>query len=164
MHMEKSDEMRTKAVKYLKIADHILTQTYPLVNDPKLLLVVLEDIFLAISSSMSSILWLERENKELPSFDDSFDSKFNSFKLRVVPKYGIEKPYIMFLQDMKDLVSIHKKSPVEFSAKGSYVMANDDYDLSKLTLNGMKSYMEKAKFFIKGMDSLFARIKERVEK
>ena len=44
--MEKFQELREISKKKIFLADHILTQTYPLLKDPKLLLATTENIFL----------------------------------------------------------------------------------------------------------------------
>jgi hypothetical protein len=43
--MEEFQVLRDKAVEKIKIADHMLFMTYPLVKDPKLLMSILENTF-----------------------------------------------------------------------------------------------------------------------
>ena len=71
--------------KKIIIADHILTQTYPLINDAKLLLPVIENIFLAISYSMSSLIFYELYLRRIRPFQDNFIAKFNIFLTKCVP-------------------------------------------------------------------------------
>ena len=78
--MEKFQELRDAANKKLQLADHILTMTYPIVKDPKLLLSVVENLFLAFSYGIGSVLHYERLFKRIPPFPDNFASKFELFR------------------------------------------------------------------------------------
>ena len=58
--MESFHEYRDQAVKHIKTADHMVSVTYPLVKDPKLLVAVIDNIFLALTNSMTAILHFDR--------------------------------------------------------------------------------------------------------
>ncbi|MFC1753999.1 hypothetical protein ACFL96_11515 [Thermoproteota archaeon] len=152
--MEKYQEVKEKAEKSIKIADHMLTQTYPLVNDPRLLLTVLENIFLALTNSMGSLLYFERLYKKIPPFQENFESKFNMFKMRIVEKYNIDKGQITFVGDIKNMIVSHKKSPMEFSRKGIFVICSEDYKMKTLTPDEIKNYVSRAKGFMSEIDSI----------
>ena len=158
--MEKFQELRDIAKKKLHLADHILTQTYPLIQDNKLLLAVVENIFLALTNAMGSILYYERLFKKIPPFHDNFDSKFNMFRSRVVDSYNIDKEHVRFIQDIKDIIVAHKKSPVEFTKKDKFVICSDDYNIKTITLEQMKGYVSKAKSFIQKTDSIVSKNEE----
>lgn len=145
--MEKYEEVRDKAARNIKIADHMLTQTYPLVKDPKLLVSVIENIFLSLTNSMAALLYFEKACKNVPPFHDNFESKYNLFKLKLVDKHNISRDYIKFIEDMRDIVVAHKKSSMEFSRKGSFVMCSDSYSMKALAPNGMRAFVSKAKSF-----------------
>src|SRR3989344_2794089 len=143
--MERLNESRDKAIKKLQIADHMLTQTYPKINDPKLLLAVLENLFLALTNAMAALLHHERVNKRIEDFADTFDAKYNLFKLSVVDCYGLDRDHVSFLAEIKDLLVSHRKSPVEFSRNGALVIADDRYQLTALTAASMKENLAKTK-------------------
>jgi hypothetical protein len=145
--MEKYEEARDKAARNVKIADHMLTQTYPLVNDPKILVSVIENIFLSLTNSMASLLYFEKACKNMPPFHDTFESKYNLFKMKLVDKHNIDKNYIKFIEDMRDIVVAHKKSPMEFSRNGSFVICSDTYNMKSLAPNNIKLFVSKAKSF-----------------
>jgi len=148
MVMEKFQELRDLADKKLKIADHMLTMTYPLIKDNKLLLAVMQNIFLALTYSMGSILHYERAFKKIPPFQDNFTSKFNMFRAKVVEKYGISKDDVKFIQEIKDIIVQHKKSPVEFARKDTFVICSDDYKMKTISIDNMREYLNKTRSFI----------------
>lgn len=145
--MERFQELREAAKKKVHLADHILTQTYPLVKDTKLLLVVIENIFLALTNAIGSLLYYERLFKRIPPFQDTFSSKFNMFRAKCVDRYKIDKELVLFIQGVKDIILEHKKSPVEFVRKDRFVICSDNYSMKTLSVEQIKEYLSKTKLF-----------------
>jgi len=146
--MEKFQELKVISKKKIQIADHVLTQTYPLIQDAKLLLAALENIFLALTNSIGSLLYYERLFKKIPPFQDNFSSKFNMFRAKCVPKYNFNRDQIELILDIKDIILQHKKSPVEFTRKDSFIICSDNYNMKTISLDKIKDYLSKAKLFI----------------
>src|SRR3989338_1938 len=147
--MEKFQELIGISRKKIHIADHILTQTYPMLQDPRLLLAVVENIFLALTNSIGSLLYYERLFKQIPPFHDNFSSKFNMFRARCVAKYNFKKEHVQLVQDIRDIIANHKKSPVEFSRKDSFVICSGGYNsMRAISSVQIRDYILKAKLFI----------------
>jgi len=146
--MELFQESLEKAKRNIYIADHMLLVTYPLVKDTKLLLAVIENIFLGYTNAMSAVLHYERNLKLIPPFQNNFESKFNMFRQRCIYKYKIDKNYVLEIQDIKDIIIGHKKSPVEFVRKDRFVICSDNYKLRTINLQEIRKYLNKAKLFI----------------
>lgn len=155
--MEKFQELRESAKERIKIADHILTMTYPLVKDPKLLLVVLENVFLALTKALSSLLYYERVFKRIPPFHDNFVSKFQLFKERCVRRYKIDKEYLTVIKEVKDIILFHKNSPVEFVKNDRFVICSEDYQLKTISYEQVKDYIKKAKLFIELISQILSK-------
>jgi len=155
--MEKFQELRETAKKKVQLADHILTQTYPLVKDTKLLLVVIENIFLALTNAVGSLLYYERLFKRIPPFQDNFSSKFNMFRARCVDRYKINNEYVLFIQSIKDIIVEHKKSPVEFVRKDRFVICSDNYSMKTISVEQIKENLAKAKLFINEIGNITAK-------
>lgn len=155
--MERFQECIERAKRNIHIADHMLTQTYPLVQDPKLLLAVMENIFLALTNSMASVLYYERLFKRIPPFMDNFESKFNMFKMKTAIRYNIDQSYLNLMQGVKEIVLEHKKSPVEFSRKDSFVICSNSYKMKTISVQQMRDYVSKTKLFISEVDKIISR-------
>ena len=155
--MEKFQELRSAANKKLQLADHILTMTYPLVKDPHLLLSSIENLFLAFSYGMGSVLHYERIFKRIPPFPDNFTSKFELFEDKCAKKYSIDREYLKIIKDLRDIIIAHKKSPMEFSRNERFVICNGDYRTRTISLNEVKSYVQKAKLFIKSISTIVSK-------
>ena len=155
--MEKFQELRDTANKKLKLADHILTMTYPMVNDPKLLLSAIENLFLAFTYAMSSLLYYERLFKRVPPFSDNFKNKFELFKDKCSKKYNIDDEMIKTMQDIREIIVAHKKSPIEFQRKESLIICDGDYRTRTISAGMIKVYVEKAKLFIKNISAIVSK-------
>ena len=155
--MEKFQELKEAAKKRLRIADHMLTQTYPLVQDPKLLLAVMENIFLALTNSMGSVLYYERLFKKIPPFQDNFASKFRMFREKCADKYRINRDQLAFIQDVKNIILEHKKSPVEFVRKDQFVICNGSYRTHTISVNELKDYITKSKSFLRHTEDIVSK-------
>lgn len=151
--MEKYFEQRELALKALKAADHILTQTYPLVRDPKLLLAVLDNVFLSAEHTMSAMLYYDRMFKKIPPFHESFESKFNVFKMRCAPHNNLNR-HASLVMELRELMNRHKQSPVEFSRKDAFIICDDDYRIRTITLSDLKSQIARTKAFFSDVDKI----------
>jgi len=152
--MEQFEAAREKAKKNIQIADHMLSVTYPLIKDTKLLLAIIENIFLAMTNAMTSVLYHERMYKRIPPFQNSFESKFNIFKERLVHKYEIDKSLVADIREIKNIILEHKKSPIEFKRKDRFVICSSTYKLRTLGIADIKNYLARAKIFIQAMDNI----------
>ena len=94
--------------------------------------------FLPSSFSISFPIW----------FQDTFVSKFTMFKSNCANKYKIDQDYIKMVQDIKEIIIEHKKSPVEFSKKDRFIICSDNYQMKTVSVDQLKNYLKKAKLFI----------------
>lgn len=155
--MEKFEECKEKASRCIHVADHMISVTYPLVKDNKLLLAIIENIFLALTNSMAAVLYYDRLYKRIPPFQDTFDSKFRMFKERCIDRYHIDRSYILFIQDIKDVIVAHRKSPIEFVRKDKFVICSDNYRIKSISTEDIKKYVSKAKVFIEEMNNIIGK-------
>jgi len=162
--MEKFMMYKQRAQQQIRIADHMLTMTYPLVKDPKILIAVLENIFLSITNALGSILAYERVFKRIPPFHDTFESKYSMFKAKIVPRYQIDLKWVRFIAEIKELVNEHKNSTTEFVRPGKFVIADDHYRIKTLSEQDLKKYLKNAKELVHDLlllvsknDAMFGR-------
>jgi len=147
--MEEFQLASRKAHEKLKLADHMLTQTYPLVRDPKLLVAVMENIFLALTNAMASVLYYERTFKSIPPFVDNFENKLRLFREKCTPKYSLSRKYLDTITEVKEAVLAHRRSPIEFARKENFVICSDNYKLRTITIEQIKGYIGLTKTFLK---------------
>lgn len=159
--MQKESECFEKAKYYVNVAQHILTTTYPVVKEPKVLLSSLENVFLAATNALGALLYGERTKKTIPPFHNTFDSKFNMFQHKIVEMYEFDESEYMFMQKLKDLLLFHKQSPVEFSRSDDFVMCDEEYNIEKLTVQRVQDYIQLTrKFMVKTQKILKGEVVE----
>ncbi|MDO8740682.1 MAG: hypothetical protein Q7J54_03895 [Candidatus Woesearchaeota archaeon] len=154
--MEQYEEAIQKAKKNIAVADHMISVTYTLLKDPRLLLSIVDNVFLALTYSMSALLYYERFYKAIPAFNDTFGPKFMLFTERM-QKYGISKDYTAMIREVKDIIVSHKKSPVEFIRKDRFVICSDNYRMNTISLDSIKKYVTKTKLFIQVIDTILKK-------
>lgn len=155
--MEQYKIPKEEARRYLKAADHILYTTYPLVNDPRLLLSAMDNIFLAITNSMAALLYYEKMNNRLQEFKDNFESKLDLFRRKCLLHYDIDPNYVKFILEVKEIILQHRKSPVEFVRKDKLVICSNEYNMKTIEVSDVKVYLQKAKAFYGRIENILLR-------
>ncbi len=145
--MEKFQESNARAKKHLHTADHMLSTTYPLVKDPKILLVVLDNLNSSLLSILDTMLEYERLYKRIPSYTDKFEAKFDVFRNRIAKRYNFEKEFMETIREIKETLHAHKKSPMEFPRKNKFVICSSNYDTKTISPETLKSYIAKTKLY-----------------
>lgn len=145
------------AKKSFKIADHMLTITHNVVNDPKLLLLVIQRLFNVYESLIASVLEYDLYFHRIPPYHESFDEMFNIFKVRCTRRYSLSSSYIELINEVHGILNQQKKGPVSFSRKGSYVICSDKYETKVLTPESIKGYVEKTKLFIRDTEHMITK-------
>lgn len=154
--MEKFQLSRQEALKKYQIAEHMLEVTYPLIQDTKLLLGVTQNLFLALTQAMSSILYHERLFKVIPPFQDNFESKFRLLYQKRV-RYKISQEYFDLILELKEIIQLHRTSPVEFRRKDRFIICTEKYKIKAITRNQLKNYLKKTKEFLNQMEQIVSR-------
>lgn len=155
--MEQFQILRDKAVQKIRVADHMLFMTYPLVKDPKLLLSIIENIFASLDYGVSSLLHHEKLFKRIPPFHDTFPSRFEIFKDKMIPKYELSPKYVKLIKDVGSIISEHKKSPVEFARKDKFVICSPCYSLKTIDTNLVKKYIFETKVFVDNVNKIVSK-------
>lgn len=152
--MEKVKILMDKANRSFHSADHLLTQTYPLVKDPKLFVGILVNMSNSLISAMESILRFDMIYKKIPTFGDTFVQKFNTFKLKSAKLHKISHENVSLISELRTMVKEHQKSPVEFIRKEVFVICSENYRMNTLSVTDLKKYLNKTKLFIQEANSI----------
>ncbi len=146
--MEKYQELREKARKNVQVADHMLTMSYPMLKDPKILVSVSTNLLQATDNAITAVLEYERLFKRIPPYHETLQGKLDVFRDKVLKNYGFDSKILRLTSDLKEIIGAHKESPVEFARKDKYVIASDNYELRTLTPSELKRNIEEIKKFI----------------
>jgi hypothetical protein len=145
--MERAEALRVEAARKLRVADHMLTMTYPLVKDPKLLIAVLENVYQGMDATMGSMLLRERQAKRIPLYSDSAEGRLMAFRKHLGQK--VPGTVLRTISEIRETIHEHKKSPVEFSRAGKFVICSEGYRVRTLSSDDLKRHIIVAKDFLR---------------
>ncbi len=150
--MEKWEHAEKEALENIRTADHMLNVTYKLINDPKLLLMILKKVDKALKHAICSLLYFERHNKRIQDFNEkTFESSMYVLEKDVSKRYKIRRNYIKLAKEVNNIVSEHDSSPMEFVRQDKLVICSDNYGMQVLSEDRMKSIVSDSKAFIKNI-------------
>ncbi|HLD15053.1 MAG TPA: hypothetical protein VJB94_00535 [Candidatus Nanoarchaeia archaeon] len=151
-----------EANKAFLTADHLAFVTYPIVNDNKMFILIVENLFKAASKGMEAIIYYDRLYKRISPINNDFGSHLQVFKDKCMPRYGIDRSNFLLIQDLKMLIDERKKAPMEFSRREHYVIADHDFRIKTINLNKVKNYINQTKMFIDKLNSIKNRVTGKI--
>ena len=150
--MEKHEESLSKALSNMRIADHMLYVTYPIIKDKRLLLKTLEQVYDSVICTINSILYYDYLYKRVQLYPDP-RANFDTFINKCSKRYNITDDDILAIKELISLAEMHKKSSAEFTRREKIVIMAEslktsiiDTEKLKKYLNLSKKLVEKAKF------------------
>jgi hypothetical protein len=144
------------ALRQLHIADHLLSVTYPVVNDPKLLLSVAEHCRRAVEDVAETYVQqaIDRKEYEYPKkaiVDGKPDMLLAFLDLHTIRKLPVQHApeAIAAAQRLRGILQKHKQAHNAFHREGKLVIANDEFStIDHLSPEEMKSDIALCKRFI----------------
>ena len=70
------------------------------------------------------------------------------FQKSSVMRHAIKGEQVSLIEELNNLVTKHKQSPMVFQRKDKLVISNNHYRLKTLTVEDVKKYLPNAKLFI----------------
>lgn len=129
----------------LAIAEHLFRNSYSALQDPKILVSVVQNLLAAIEDRITLRLEEARERKEIPPFGDTSNAKLTAYKMHLAKKRGVTPVDFMLISELQELVQQHQTAPVEFRRKEAFIIADEGYSLHTLTAEKTKTYIERTK-------------------
>lgn len=138
------------------VADHMLSTTYSLLKDTKILLAILENVNVAYSNALDALLEHERMFKRIPPYNNTESSKLNLFKMKIQKAYKFDLMHANTMDKLIAIVQKHKDAPVEFSKDNKFVIASETYDLTKISPENLKTDIRLCKEFIAQVEKVIS--------
>lgn len=137
--------MLDEALRKVKVADHMLTMTYPLVKDPKILLAILDNIQQSMDLSIKAALTKARSEKKISPYPDNTEGRIATYQQLLAKTHKTPAELIRAYQEIRETLREHETSPVEFRRKESFVICDETYKVRTLTEETLKKYLRAAK-------------------
>jgi len=154
--MEKYLESLQKALSHLRIADHILYVTYPIIKDKKLLLKSLDSIYESLVSLINAVLQYDYLWKRVQLYRDPREN-FETFKKKCAKRYNISESEIDQLLSFLELIESHKKSPMEFMRSERVIILSDNLKTTALDIEKVKLYLNFARGLLSKVQSVLIK-------
>lgn len=146
--MKNSNNYLNEALRHITLAERISSQTYPLVEDNKLFLKILEELNKSIINIVNAAYKTTFFKKEI---SQEKIKKIN----KILSKMNLNKQDIDTIQEILRLNQYHKSSAVEFSRKNKIVIMNDNIETITLDIHKIREYLRIVKkLYIKLMSEL----------
>jgi len=139
-----------EAERRIKIVDHFLYVTFPLLNDHKLLLKTLNELNEATINCVNAILQYEYYSKRIPLTKDQ-RTNFRIFTNKCSQRYNIEEQEMKTINEIINLYKTHKESPLEFVRENKIIIISDDLDemrTTTITIEKIKEFLQISKNLI----------------
>jgi len=144
--MQQYKEDLKQALRHIQIADHITYVTFPLVNEKRLLLKIIEEINLSIICSLNCMFNYKYPLKSIDFGKDNTDLE-NSLK-EISKDYELTNEQIIKIKEVFELNKKHKKSSIEFVKKDNVVILSDNLSFQAINIQKIKEYLLLAKRII----------------
>ncbi|MFT4250147.1 MAG: hypothetical protein ACMXYD_02170 [Candidatus Woesearchaeota archaeon] len=132
-------------MRQLAIAEHLLNKSYPALQDPKILLSVLQNLLAAIDEAITQHLQEARKNHEIPPYNNTLNGRLNAARMHLAKKKNITKVDFMMISEIQETLSEHEQAPTEFKKNNALYIANNDFHLTKLDEKKTKTYMSRTR-------------------
>src|SRR3989344_1838480 len=152
--MENSILLAKEATRAFKIADHLIYVTFPLLNDQRLFATVAEKLKEALDKGMRAVLEFDYLYKRIQFVPAEFQTRVSLFQQYAPKKYGFGSMSFTTMQEVEEIVSRRRESPIEFIRRDRLVIASADYRLKTVNLDKMKNLVQNTKTFISKVNEI----------
>jgi len=136
------------AEKIIKISDHMIYVTYPLIKDKRLLLKIILETKKAVESCINSILHYESLYKRITLKKEQREN-FRIFEHKCSGAYSITQNEIRLILELFELAERHERSTMEFVRNGKVVILSESLEHRIITIEKAKEFLELAKSILK---------------
>ena len=138
--MEKFIQYLETAEKSIRIADHMIYVTFPLIKEKRLLLKILSEINFATLNLINSALQYDYLYKKITLVKDA-RTNFRTFTEKCASRYEITNDEIKLIIDLIDTAEKHKKSPFEFVRNEKVVILSENLKPKTITVDKTKEFL-----------------------
>ena len=137
-----------EAVQQLRIATHLLSVTYPLAKDLKLLLGVIDNLFRCVEFGIEAVLSYEYIHKTIETLPLQREEQFHQFVRESAMRNGFTPEQVTLVQEVQLLQLSRRASHTEFQRGSKYVFCSEEYRLRSVTAQQLKILVQQTSQFL----------------
>ncbi|PIU76254.1 hypothetical protein COS75_00075 [Candidatus Pacearchaeota archaeon CG06_land_8_20_14_3_00_35_12] len=138
--MEQYEQFLAEANKSFRRADHMLYITYPIVKEKRLLIKILEEIYLSMKGIVNGILHYDYAFKRIQIYKES-SMNMELFKNVCAARYSITPEQVNLILEIFNLMKEHKDSPLEFMRRDKVVIMTNNMHVESISVDKLKEYL-----------------------
>ena len=146
-NQEKYQESLLAAIKDMKVADHIIYVTYPIVKDKQLLLKALDLVYESITNIINSTLQYDYMWKRIQLYKD-VRTNFGTFMDKCSKRLYLAQEELAEIRELFSLIESHRKSPMEFARGSKVIIMSNNLKTSFLDIEKLKKYLNLSRIAI----------------
>lgn len=152
--MEQIPLVLKEANRLFRNSDHLTYMTYPLVQDKRLLLRILENLNTSLSKFMEVLLYYDFVYEHGEKYPESFGARFDFFRRNCAKKYGVGETQMNMIREIHDIAEERSKSTMEFIRGGDYIIATKDFKLRRVGIEQIKKWINESRSFVMKVNSV----------
>ena len=152
--MEKYKELMREANIDLKTADHMIYVTYPLINDPKIIISIVDKLYKVLIKSVDAVLNYDYLYKRISRVPEDLREKLEIFDDFSIKRYNFSREVLILIRDLKELLDFREGSKVEFVRRENYVVCSSGYNTKTINIRKVKDYVNQTKEFVLKINKL----------
>jgi hypothetical protein len=143
----------SSAKKELKLADHMLYVTMPLIADERLFMSIIDHLFKSASGTIGKYLEREVSYKRIEVMPKDVKSQIELFKRRYVSKLGLNNKTVEMLDSLMSAKNARSNVQSNFARKDKFVMISRDYRVHTIDKDSIKRYISLQKELIRRIEA-----------
>jgi len=159
--MEKFKQLVQEANKAFETADHLAYVTFPVVNDTRLIVNIIDNIYIALKKGVEAILYYEWLYKRIYNLSDNFDTNLQMFKDHIAKRYDFSQKDLDLIDQVKQIMDSKVEASMQFTRKDRFVLASPNYKLKVLNLPQVKNHLISTKVFLNKLNLMSENVNGR---
>jgi len=140
-------ELLVKAEHSIRIADHMVYITYPLIKEHQLLKKVLDELCTISMNIVQAILSYEYLNKRIQIHQDP-KLNWDSFRQKSSVRFGLTNQEYEIIKELLELAKKHKESSMEFIRNEKIVIMSNNLRTDSVSVDQLKKYLSNLKVIL----------------
>ena len=136
-----------KALDQYQTAEHLFQITFPVTQDPKLLLGIVKSISNCLEYTIEAIL-----AKEKITPPEGLLKKINTLRA-LTQKYHLSNEDIVFMLRIQELLYRQKQSRIEFKRGNTHIICSDEYDIEVVSAKDVEGFLQQTKRILNSLKS-----------
>ena len=138
----------SSAKKELKLADHMLYVTLPLIADERLFISIIDHLFKSAVGVIGKYLEREVSYKRLEVVPKDAKSQIELFKRMYLPKLGLDRKTGEMFDSLLSAKNARSNVQSNFARKDKFVIISRDYRIHTIDKDSIKKYISLQKKLI----------------